>query len=288
MKKIIPTLVTALFIVNACFAQLSFQSFEEGSGAMSLSDNRSGLSQKSKSPQIKSSKAELSTIMVAKISISNMLFNRINPAFEYVINPKMSAEMSFYAIPKSKLPLRPLIYKLIDRNDVDSLNGLDGIRMTGFSATPAWKFYPGKEGAPEGFYVSPFLRYSHVKFSGQLDYYNTDRQSAETAFVKDDSYATFIGGGVLVGYQWICGRVALDWWIFGVQLSTGTIQYGLTSPDGTIGTQDFEEIRDEVDKTLGKFGDVSMPVLDNSEASFLLENLLLPWARIGFSVGIAI
>ncbi|TAE15049.1 MAG: DUF3575 domain-containing protein [Bacteroidetes bacterium] len=71
----------------------------------------------------------------------------------------------------------------------------DGVQLRGFGITPEFRFYPGAKGSMEGFYLAPFARYQNFNISDA---------------VSKGTLST-IGGGLLIGGQWIFGRgVSLD------------------------------------------------------------------------------
>ena len=99
-------------------------------------------------------------------------------------------------------------------------------KFKGYGITPEFRKYfsTGKE-APEGFYVAPFARFQSFKLE-------LDSEEASTPEGK----ATFntIGGGVLVGRQWVfSNRIVLDAFL-GPSYNTGNVK--VTSGDA----EDFE------------------------------------------------
>ncbi len=72
----------------------------------------------------------------------------------------------------------------------------DAVKINGVFFTPEYRFYLSEsEAAPVGFYVGPYLRYQNLKI-----------ESTESEPVDKATLST-IGGGVVVGRQWIFSDV---------------------------------------------------------------------------------
>ena len=99
---------------------------------------------------------------------------------------------------------------------------LDDVQLRGWSVVPEFRYYAGKKEALEGFYVAPFMRIGNFEVSDD--------------FAKAD--LTSIGGGLLVGNQWIFSKgLTLDLFI-GPSYSSGNLKLteGEAEPDtpGTV------------------------------------------------------
>jgi hypothetical protein len=101
----------------------------------------------------------------------------------------------------------------------------DGVKLSGIFFTPEFRFYLSGE-AMNGFYVGPFARYQSLKIE--------DKSSEEYGGTADKATLTTIGGGVVVGRQWMFGDiVTLD--IFGgPSLNSGTVKYDDGAGNTTI------------------------------------------------------
>ncbi|GAA4037430.1 hypothetical protein GCM10022409_23060 [Hymenobacter glaciei] len=98
-------------------------------------------------------------------------------------------------------------------NDASSLQlgglftywGLGDTKISGFAITPEYRRYLSNETqAIEGFYVAPFLRYQNLGLSMQTTTFDGTQATAKATL-------NTIGGGVVVGHQWIYRqRVTLD------------------------------------------------------------------------------
>ncbi len=72
--------------------------------------------------------------------------------------------------------------------------------ITGWAVTPEYRFYLSDKPAPEGFYIAPYLRYTSLSLTAE----NADGKAELTG----------VGGGLLIGRQWIFKeRISLDLFI---------------------------------------------------------------------------
>jgi hypothetical protein len=83
--------------------------------------------------------------------------------------------------------------------------GLGDTKISGFAITPEYRRYLSSEKpAMQGFYVAPFLRYQNLGLSLQ-----TTADDGTEATAK--AVLNTIGGGVVVGHQWVFQhRITLD------------------------------------------------------------------------------
>lgn len=94
---------------------------------------------------------------------------------------------------------------------------LDEVKLRGWSVTPEFRYYATQKGAMQGFYVAPFMRYGNFEVDDKIS--------------KGDLKT--IGGGLLVGNQWIFGKgISLDLFI-GPSYNVGDLKItsGDTDPD---------------------------------------------------------
>lgn len=111
-----------------------------------------------------------------------------------------------------------------------------GTSFSGLGLTPEVRFYlSGSKDAPEGFHVSPFLRYQSYTLSTTVE--------NEKASANISSF----GGGVVAGYQWLLGssdRVSLDLFA-GPSYGGSKVTY-----EGSADEEDFEGV--------GRFGGIGL------------------------------
>ena len=139
------------------------------------------------------------TTGVFKLNVFSPIISTVSAFFEKPLSPTSSAQLGFYYTGAS----------------------IGDISLRGFGITPEYRFYLSKShDAPDGAYLAPYIRYQNLTFTDKTD---------NTAGVQLNT----VGGGLLIGRQWLLGRqdnVALD-------LFLGP-SYGVTSAtikgEGTI------------------------------------------------------
>lgn len=94
---------------------------------------------------------------------------------------------------------------------------LSSTKFTGLGITPEYRFYLGSGEALDGFYVAPFARYQNFTIK-------------ETELDSKGTLST-IGGGVILGRQWLAGEAfAIDLFI-GPSFSSGDVKVDDGSED---------------------------------------------------------
>ena len=90
---------------------------------------------------------------------------------------------------------------------------IDDTKLRGFGITPEYRFYLSEsKDAPAGFYLGPFLRYQNLNLTIEDD------------VSDDEATLSTIGGGLLVGGQWIFkDKISLDTFI-GPSYNAGDIK----------------------------------------------------------------
>ncbi|MEM7372447.1 MAG: DUF3575 domain-containing protein [Bacteroidota bacterium] len=161
--------------------------------------------------------------------------------------------------------------------DALSSEGIDdgSIGLSGFVLTPQYRFYSAKNGAPKGFYVAPYLRYSSrtLAFGGQFDRIPTDVSFRLSG----------IGVGLQLGAQWIIGdKVSIDWYFLGLGANYNTLTATYISANAS-------EIEGDIRAEL-----TDLPIIGNGITTEIQGNELkararaiLPGFRSGISLGFA-
>lgn len=90
--------------------------------------------------------------------------------------------------------------------------------INGFYVTPEFRYYASKKGAPQGFFIAPYLRYQSLTLKASVTNFGTSGTT--------ESKATFssFGGGLILGGQWLFNdRISLE--VFGgPNYSAGTFK----------------------------------------------------------------
>lgn len=132
---------------------------------------------------------------VVTLSISNLIVATPTLYYERALSDKNSAKLG-------------LFYTTYKAGDT---------KYSGLGIMPEYRIYPGSKDAPSGFYFAPFLKYQN--FSLKSDYTDLGVPYEAKASLSG------IGGGLIVGNQWLFGDVvALDLFI-GPSLASWSVNY---------------------------------------------------------------
>jgi hypothetical protein len=148
---------------------------------------------------------------IIKINLSSLIFLNASLQYERVIKHNMSVALGVSLMPKTQLPFAGTLQDQYGENE-DAKRAIENTKLGNFSITPEFRWYVGKKGAPNGFYLAPFVRYNRFTFD-QLYEFNTNNglhRPNITGIINN------IGGGLMIGAQWTLSKnISLDWWILG-------------------------------------------------------------------------
>ena len=160
---------------------------------------------------------------VIKINVPALVFKNFSFQYEKAVNRKHSFAIAVRYRPESSIPFQQAIADLF----TDTTIRLDLARMGNIGITPEYRFYLGKKGALQGFYLGPFLSYNHYSGDAPINYWGYNSQTNQfipRVAVFKGSINTFTAG-LQVGAQWrLSNKLSFDWWIVG-------FNYGVNSGD---------------------------------------------------------
>ena len=154
---------------------------------------------------------------IAKV---NLIGFSINGQYERILSKRVSIALSYKILPNGKFLFRGLI----PTNDPQARESLDNLTLSNSAITPEVRFYLGKKGYGQGFYLAPFFR--NAKFGGKgigIDFTLDNGQTTTFNMEGNIKANTF---GLLMGAQWKLGKnIWLDWQILGPHYggATGSI-----------------------------------------------------------------
>lgn len=123
---------------------------------------------------------------VIKINILSPIVRTFNVQFEHKFNAKASGQLGFFYTGYS----------------------VSGTSFSGIGITPEYRFYLSETEAPQGVYVAPFFRYQNFTLKS-----GSDRGTLST-----------VGGGLILGKQWLFNdKIAMDMF-FGPSYSSGDVK----------------------------------------------------------------
>ncbi|MBN8703405.1 MAG: DUF3575 domain-containing protein [Bacteroidetes bacterium] len=215
---------------------------------------------------------------VIKLNLFGLGATSFNFQYERALHKNISVALGVGFLPSRGLP------SILTDND--SSGTLSQMKLSGFSITPEFRFYPGKKQekqAPKGFYIAPYLRYS--KYSMSTSFLFEDSTGSGISKIPVDMKISFsgIGGGLMFGCQWLIKeRVSIDWWIIGFHGGASNITGEVSS---YVIAQDPDEFKEQLDEIEIPFGSATSSV-SGDKASLKITT---PFAGIrgGLCIGFA-
>jgi hypothetical protein len=208
----------------------------------------------------------------------NLIGFSINGQYERLLSKRFSIALSYKFLPSGKFLFR----SLIPMSDPQARESLDNLIVSNSAITPEIRWYVGKKGYGQGFYLAPFFR--SASFSGKgidIDFTLDNGQPASFNMSGKIKSNTF---GLLLGAQWKLGkRIWLDWQILGPH-------YGTASGNIT-GISSVSLSATEQTSLANALRDIDIPFTNETvtvKANQATLGLTGPWAglRTGISLGI--
>src|SRR5690606_31972725 len=161
---------------------------------------------------------------IVKINVLALPLRNFSLQYERMVSPKISLALGVSIIPRGRFPLLGSFESYI--NDDETFTQLEDARVGRTAITLESRFYLGKKGGLQGFYIAPYLRYSTYGLQMDDFAYTITVETAsgtyeETRDIALSGRANGFTGGVLLGAQWrVSPRLYLDWWILGAAYGT--------------------------------------------------------------------
>lgn len=217
-----------------------------------------------------------------KLNLLGILLKNYQLQYERVLTKKISFAIAYRTMPKTTIPFKNQIVKLMGDDDPDTKETIEKLRISNYAITSEIRFYLSKKGYGQGFYIAPFYRYASFKTNDVSVHYedNAGNQSSISLSGK----LTTNTGGILFGVQKALGKhVCLDWWLFGPHYGSGTGKFTGT-PDKPLTQEEQNDLKQQLD-------DIDIPLTNKtvtvtaSSASLKLDG---PWGglRTGLSIGV--
>lgn len=225
---------------------------------------------------------------IVKLNLLQLPLLNISGQVEYAFHKNISGALGVSYLVKRDVP--KLFFDTPDTST--AALGIAKPQFYAFSITPEVRFYPFKNdkgGAPHGFYVAPYFRYS--KFSVSADF----RDIVDLKPVDFNYTLTYAGGtgGLLIGAQWILGKhVSLDWWIIGGGFGRARVVLEAASSSVNMSSKDQQEVKDQLESDFSgvQFLGYSAPQVETTNNSVKMTIKGLPMTSfrgLGLCLGIA-
>ncbi|WP_018675642.1 hypothetical protein [Riemerella columbina] len=210
---------------------------------------------------------------IVKANVSALAFRNFQFGYERIINKQFSIGANLGLFAKGGIPY-------IGAFGVDEKLKEVSVGGTTFTLEP--RYYVGKKGYGQGFYLAPYYRYAHYKVS---DFNLTVDVNQYDIPITLSGTASSHNIGLMIGAQWFLGSQknwVLDAWFIGAHYgkASGDI-HGKTSR--LLTAQEQKEVKKELD-------DLDIPVVKyetSVHANGADMKLDGPWAgvRSGISIG---
>ena len=219
---------------------------------------------------------------VIKTNISSLAINNYNITYERSFLKKMSLSVGVRYMPKSQLPLKSTIEKIINDPNVK----INDFQVGNFAITPEVRFYLSA-GKLKGFYIAPYARYATFDVSIPVTYDNPNYTTKPTVLFNGTIKS--FSGGILLGTQFsLAKKLVLDFYIIGGHYgsSSGTINAVDINPAMNT-PQEKQALQDQLDK----FKEVGPFKFDGKVTSSTTATITStgPWAGVraaGLSLGL--
>ena len=209
---------------------------------------------------------------VVKLNLFALAFTNFSLQYERVFNEKTSGALGFSVMPSRNLP-----------SSLSSDPILAKTTLSDWSITPEFRWYPGtKKGAPHGFYLAPYLRYSSTSILMPFDF--TETSGAITTYKIDANYSGF-GGGVMLGAQWLINeKFSIDWWILGGHYGSGSASVAMKADFSALSATDRAKLETDLNGIAIPVGTIKSTI-SNSEAKIDISSLPYFGVRSGLTIG---
>lgn len=164
---------------------------------------------------------------VLKLNLFSLALKSGSLQYERIISKRTSLSIGARYMPTSKVPYIKNALEEVIVNDA---------KLSNYSVTPEIRFYVGKKGYGQGFYIGPYYRYASFEVK-DVTYDFESEGSIKTAhgYASVSSHS----GGILLGAQWFLGKkkkFVIDWTILGAHYgvakgSGGGVYNGIMTPE---------------------------------------------------------
>lgn len=224
---------------------------------------------------------EVHGLNIIKANLTGLLFRSYGGQFERVINRRLSVGLSYRNMPEGPLPYKNYIIKQVDDGDQETIDQINSLRLSSWAITPEVRFYPGRKGFGNGFYLAPFYRYeSHTADNVSVEYDG----GTGTRTLDMSGKLTSNTGGLLIGAQWTLGeKLVLDWWILGPHFGAGNGDLrGVSSTP--LSPSEQADLKNELESINYPFG-IKADVTVNANGAYVQMKGPMAGVRAGIMLG---
>lgn len=156
---------------------------------------------------------------LVKLSLSSLLFGRYSLEYERVLSKKLSVGLAYSIRPEKALPFKSKVLDIIDDDEVSNL--LTDFKSSSRSFTPEFRFYLGKKGYGNGFYIAPYAKFSTFNLQTPYFYDVAIEVGGVPVYDREESIdlegkVTAFTAGVSFGFNIkVAKGLYLDWRVLG-------------------------------------------------------------------------
>jgi hypothetical protein len=149
---------------------------------------------------------------VIKFNLSSVAIEHYMLQYEHALALNKSIGIGIGYSSGVDIPFKSSLLDQFGGNE-DARRAIETTKFDKLTITPEYRFYFGTKGAPLGFYLATFVRYTKLSFT--QDYTFTPSNGIEHVAAVTGKL-NGVGGGAMMGVQWgLSKSVTLDWWILG-------------------------------------------------------------------------
>jgi len=149
---------------------------------------------------------------IVKWNVAALITKSYSFQYERAVGSRIAVALGYRNMPKSSIPFKGTINDAVDDQQTETT--INNFRTSNFAITPEVRFYVGKKGVFQGFYLAPYVSYAKYSGEGPFQFDIPQLNRTETMNFKGD-IDTYTAG-LKIGAQFKLSKlVYLDWWIIG-------------------------------------------------------------------------
>jgi hypothetical protein len=149
---------------------------------------------------------------IVKWNVAALITKSYSFQYERAVGSRIAVALGYKNMPKSSIPFKGTINDAVD--DAQTERTINNFRTSNFAITPEVRFYIGKKGVFQGFYLAPYVSYAKYSGEGPFEFDIPQLNRTETMYFTGD--INTYTAGLKIGAQFKLSKlVYLDWWIIG-------------------------------------------------------------------------
>ncbi|MFT3681185.1 MAG: DUF3575 domain-containing protein [Ferruginibacter sp.] len=212
---------------------------------------------------------------IIKINLSALVFKNISIQYERKLTDRISFALNGRYMPFGKNPVKKVVEEIVDQPSVS----FNQFRLGNVGITPELRFYTGKLGVFNGFYLGPFFSYNNYKTDLPISYGNPQKTGVFSGKMR--TYTA----GIQIGAQFKMGKKGyLDWWAIGPNYGTESGDFNYT---GVLSATEQDALRLELEdlKNNASVSAIKTYEVNKNGASIITKGGWGGIRAMGFAIG---